>query len=79
MASKTDNDDEIIRYDPNILQSSPEQITEKSRLESQYRNQIGELLSIKEIQKYIRKYSTTSTVFAEQSISCPDYQKTLYW
>lgn len=41
--------------------------------------QRDELAGISEIHNYLSKYSTTSTVYAEQSISHPDYQRTLYW
>ena len=66
--------DETIRPESPLISSS----TTPSKASSSA-FQPGELASIAEIQKYLKKYSTTSTVFAEQSISNPDYQKTLYW
>jgi hypothetical protein len=39
----------------------------------------GEFSGIDEIRDYLLKYCTTSTVYAEQSISNPDYQKIMYW
>lgn len=70
MASKSNSKD-IIKFDHTIKQDSP--VPEASG-----ENGLGEI-AIKEIQLYLRKYSTTSSVFAEQSISNPDYQRTLYW
>jgi hypothetical protein len=61
----------IITFDENIKQDSPVP-------EEQSEDLLGET-AISEIQCYLRKYSTTSTVFAEQSITNPDYQRTLYW
>jgi hypothetical protein len=61
----------IITYDESIPQDSPVP-------EAQSEDVLGEI-AISEIQCYLRKYSTTSTVFAEQSITNPDYQRTLYW
>lgn len=37
------------------------------------------LWTIAELTQYLKKYSTTSTVFAEQSIANPDLNKALYW
>lgn len=64
----------IVQFDESITSASPE-------CKSQDMTGIAtsnELASISEIQCYLRKYSTTSSVFADQSISNPDYQKTLY-
>jgi hypothetical protein len=62
---------EIITYDQTIKLDSPVP-------EAGGDAELGEN-AITEIQLYLRKYSTTSSVFAEQSISNPDYQRTLYW
>ncbi len=59
-----------IEYDESLKQDSP--VPEASSHDS-----LGG--AVTEIQLYLRKYSTTSSVFAEQSISNPDYQRTLYW
>lgn len=61
----------IINYDQSIKPDSP--VPEASADFA-----VGEG-AISDIQCYLRKYSTTSSVFAEQSITNPDYQRTLYW
>ena len=70
MSTET-SESSIIKYDGSIKQDSPDPASEIDRA--------NELASITEIQSYLQKYSTTSSVFAEQSISNPDYQRTLYW
>jgi len=60
----------IINYDQSIKPDSP--VPEASADFA-----VGEG-AISDIQCYLRKYSTTSSVFAEQSITNPDYQRTLY-
>lgn len=65
----------IVEYDSTISPGSPARTSQEEPAEKRE----GEMSSISEIQSYLCKYSTTSSVFAEQSISNPDYQKTLYW
>ena len=76
MIAGKDPTDTMVKYDSSIEESSPETTSMDVVPETP---RTGELASISEIQCYLRKYSTTSSVFAEQSISNPDYQKTLYW
>jgi len=64
----------IVEYDSTISPGSPARTSQEEPAEKRE----GEMSSISEIQSYLCKYSTTSSVFAEQSISNPDYQKTLY-
>jgi len=75
MIAGKDPTDKMVKYDSSIGEASPETMSK----EEPETPRPGELSSISEIQCYLRKYSTTSSVFAEQSISNPDYQKTLYW
>lgn len=70
-----DSRGKVVEYDSTIEPGSPERASQAEPEEKRE----GELSSISEIQSYLCKYSTTSSVFAEQSISNPDYQKTLYW
>lgn len=77
MSGKDEETHGLIQYDASISEVNAAEEEALQKLKNEGHRE--ELSSITEIQCYLTKYSTTSSVFADQSIANPDYQKTLYW